>query len=107
MARAREAWWTDPDGVGGIGPERLVFLDECGALTNMVRLYGRSPRGTRACASAPFGHWTRLTVLGALGHEGVVGAMSVEAATGAAVFTPTWNGCSCPSCAARNPTRCS
>jgi DDE superfamily endonuclease len=86
VARARETWWTDPDGVGGIGPERLVFLDECGALTNMVRLYGRSPRGTRACASAPFGHWTRLTVLGALGPEGVVGAMSVEAATGAAVF---------------------
>ena len=44
------------------------------------------PRGTRACASAPFGHWTRLTVLGALGAEGMVGAMSVEAATGTAVF---------------------
>ena len=49
-------------------------------------LYGRSPRGTRACASAPFGHRQRLTVLGALGAEGVVGAMSVEAATSAAVF---------------------
>ena len=72
--------------MGGISPERLVFLDECGVLTNMVRLHGRSPRGTRACASAPFGHWTRLTVLGALGAEGVAGAMSVEAATGAAVF---------------------
>jgi transposase len=87
VARAREAWWTDPDGgVGGVAPERLVFLDECGVLTNMVRLHGRSPRGTRACASAPFGHWTRVTVLGALGAEGVVGAMGVEAATGAAVF---------------------
>ena len=86
MAQAREAWWTDPDGVGDIGPERLVFLDECGVLTNMVRLHGRSPRGTRACASAPFGHWTRVTVLGALGAEGIVGAMGVEAATSAAVF---------------------
>ena len=87
MARAREAWWTDPDGgVGGVAPERLVFLDECGVLANMVRLHGRSPRGTRACASAPFGHWTRVTVLGALGTEGIVGAMSVEAATSAAVF---------------------
>ena len=69
-----------------------MFLDECGALTNMARFYGRgprgprSPRGTRACASAPFGHWTRVTVLGALGAEGTVGAMSVEAATSAAVF---------------------
>src|SRR3712207_4815161 len=52
----------------------------------MARLHGRSPRGTRACASAPFGHWTRLTVLGALGHGGIVAAMGVEAATSAAVF---------------------
>lgn len=86
MAQAREAWWSDPDGVGGIDPARLVFLDECGVLTNMVRLHGRSPRGTRACTSAPFGHWTRLTVLGALGAQGIVGAMGVEAATSAAVF---------------------
>ena len=87
MARAREAWWTDPDGgVGGIGPERLVFLDERGVLTTMARRHGRSPRGTRACASAPFGHWTRVTVLGALGHGGIVGAMGLEAATSGAVF---------------------
>jgi transposase len=87
VAAARQAWWTEAeDGVGGVSPERLVFLDECGVLTNLVRLHGRSPRGTRARASAPFGHWTRVTVLGALGTEGVVGAMSVEAATGAAVF---------------------
>ena len=72
--------------MGGISAERLVFLDECGVLTTLSRLRGRSPRGTRACASAPFGHWTRVTVLGALGAEGVVGAMSVEAATDAAVF---------------------
>ena len=86
MAQARRAWWTDPDGVGGIDPERLVFLDECGVLTTLSCLYGRSLRGTRACASAPFGHWTRVTVLGALGAEGIVGAMSVEAATSGAVF---------------------
>ena len=86
MAAARQAWSTAADGVGGISPERLVFLDECGALTTLSRLCGRSPRGTRACASAPFGHWTRVTVLGALGAEGIVGAMSVEAATSSAVF---------------------
>jgi transposase len=86
VAAARRAWWTEADGVGGISPERLVFLDECGVLTTLSRLYGRSPRGIRACASAPFGHWRRVSVLGALGHEGIVGAMSVEAATNAAVF---------------------
>ena len=72
--------------MGGISPERLVFLDECGVLTNMARLRGRSPRGTRACASVPFGPWTRVTVLGAIGTRGMVAAMSVAAATTAAVF---------------------
>jgi transposase len=72
--------------VGGVSPERLVFLDECGVLTNMARLRGRSPRGRRACGTVPCGHWTRLTVLGALGTGGMVAAMAVEAATDGAVF---------------------
>jgi hypothetical protein len=61
VAQARRAWWTATEGVGGISPERLVVLDECGVLTTMARLHGRSPRGTRAHGSAPFGHWTRVT----------------------------------------------
>jgi transposase len=72
--------------VGGVAPERLVFLDECGVLTNMARLYGRAPRGERARGTVPCGHWIRLSVLGALSREGIVAAMSVEAATDGAVF---------------------
>ena len=83
MAAVRRAWRVE---TGGIAPERLVFLDECGVLTNMARLWGRSPRGQRACGAVPFGHWTRLTVLGALGTGGMVAAMAVEAATDGAVF---------------------
>lgn len=87
MAAARAAWHADPDaGVGGISPERLVFLDECGVLTNMACLFGRAPRGQRARGTAPAGRWERVTVLGALGADGIVAAMSVEAATDAAVF---------------------
>ena len=81
------AWSTESaEGIGGIAPERLVFLDEGGVLTNMVRLWGRSPRGTRAVATVPFGHWQRLTVLGALGISGMLATMSIEAATRGAVF---------------------
>jgi transposase len=87
VARARRAWRTDAAGVGGIAPERLVFLDECGVLTNMVRLHGRSPRGRRAGGTAPGGRWTRLTALGALGAGGIVAAMGVQAATDADVFS--------------------
>jgi transposase len=72
--------------MAGIAPERLVFLDESGVLTNLVRLYARSPRGQRAHGTAPCGDWTRLTVLGALGLEGILGAMSIEEATSGAVF---------------------
>jgi transposase len=72
--------------MAGIAPGRLVFLDEGGVLTNLVRLYARSPKGQRAHGTAPCGDWTRLTVLGAPGLEGILGAMSIEEATSGAVF---------------------
>jgi transposase len=83
VALARQDWRRE---TGGVAPERLVFLDECGVLTDMARLWGRSPRGERARGTVPCGHWTRLTVLGALGTGGMVAAMAVEAATDGAVF---------------------
>ena len=36
--------------------EKLVFIDESGAKTNMTRLYGRAKNGARAVDSAPGGH---------------------------------------------------
>jgi transposase len=83
IAQARQDWRTE---LKAIAPKRLVFLDERAALTTMVRTHARSPRGTRAYSTIPCGHWTRLTVLGALGTEGIVAAMSIEAATDGAVF---------------------
>jgi transposase len=59
----------------------LVFLDECGADTRMTRAHARAPRGQRAAGAVPWGRWERLTVLGALALDGVIGAMSVAAAT--------------------------
>ena len=63
-----------------------MFPGGCGVLTGVARLHGRSPRGERARGVAPCGRWTHLSVLGALGREGILAAMSVEAATGGAVF---------------------
>jgi hypothetical protein len=68
-----------------IAPEDLVFLDETGVSTDVTRLYARAPRGQRAYGSAP-GHWKRVTVLGALALCGVIGAMTVPAATDWPVF---------------------
>jgi transposase len=63
-----------------------VFLDESAALTNLVRTHARSPRGERALGAAPCLRWERVTVIGALGLEGIVAAMSVAAAADGAVF---------------------
>ena len=84
--QARASWQTEAAGVGGVAPERLVFLDESAILTNMARRHGRSPRGQRACAKVPFGHWKRLSVLSALGLEGVLATMSIADATDADIF---------------------
>lgn len=63
----------------------LVFLDETGITTAMTPRHARAARGKRAYGSAP-GGWRRLTVLGALSSEGMVAAMSIEAATTTRVF---------------------
>lgn len=63
-----------------------MFVDEAGVTTAMVRTFGRAPEGRRAHGTAPAGTWRRLTVLGALGADGVAGVMSIERATDTAVF---------------------
>ena len=47
-------------------PERLVFIDETGAATNMARRYGRCRRGQRLVTSVPWGHWKTTTFVAAL-----------------------------------------
>ena len=45
---------------------QYVFLDECGVTTDLLRRYGRSPRGTRLHDHTPCGHWEAQTVIMAL-----------------------------------------
>ena len=83
LVQARADWRRE---TAAILAERLVFLDESAALTNLVRTHAWSPRGERALGVAPCGNWERVTILGALGSEGILGAMSLAAATDGAVF---------------------
>jgi len=55
-----------------VDPEQFVFLDESGAKTNMTRLYGRVPGGERCVDHTPHGHWRTMTMLSAIGIEGVI-----------------------------------
>jgi len=50
---------------------QYVFLDECGVTTDLLRRYGRSPRGTRLHDHTPCSHWETQTVIAALRVEGV------------------------------------
>jgi transposase len=49
----------------------FVFIDECGVTTDLLRRYGRSPRGTRVRDHAPCSHWQTSTVIAALRLEGL------------------------------------
>lgn len=51
--------------------ERLVFLDETWATTNMARRYGRAPRGERVVAAIPHGHWKTTTFVAGLRLDGL------------------------------------
>src|SRR3954469_12113990 len=49
-----------------LDPNRLIFIDETWAATNMTRRYGRCARGLRLRASVPHGHWKLTTLVAGL-----------------------------------------
>jgi transposase len=50
---------------------QYVFPDECGVTTDLLRRYGRSPRGVRLRDHTPCGHWQTHTVVAALRPDGL------------------------------------
>ena len=67
-------------------PERLVFVDETGAKTNMARLRGRSLKGQRLHAAIPWGHWKTTTFVAGLRTTGLTAPMVLEGAMNGAAF---------------------
>ena len=51
--------------------QHYVFIDECGVTTDLLRRYGRSPRGERLRDHTPCGHWQAHTVVAALRPSGL------------------------------------
>lgn len=70
----------------GLDPEKLVFLDETWAKTNMTRPRGRAPRGQRLIAKVPHGHWKTTTFLAALRTKGLSAPLVIDGAINGAVF---------------------
>lgn len=76
--------------------ERLVFLDESGATTQMTRSWGRAPRGERVCEATPQGHWKILTILAALTTRGLCAPMTIPEATDGDIFLAYVEQVLCP-----------
>ncbi len=69
-----------------IDPERLVFIDESGAKTNMTRLRGRAMQGERVYDSAPHGHWHTTTMISSIRVYGETACMTIAGPTTTEVF---------------------
>ena len=66
--------------------EKLVFIDESGAKTNMTRLYGRAKAGKRVADDIPSGHWCTTTMISSMRLDGSTACMVVDGATDKDVF---------------------
>jgi transposase len=69
-----------------LNPAKLIFLDETWATTNMTRGYGRAPRGARAVAAVPHGHWKTTTFLAGLRRDGLSAPLVLDGPIDGAAF---------------------
>jgi transposase len=65
---------------------QYIFLDECGVTTDLLRRYGRSPRGTRLHDHTPCSHWQTHTIIAGLRLEG----LTAPAVFDGPIDTPTF-----------------
>jgi transposase len=66
----------------------LKFVDESGVTLAMTRVYGRAPSGERVIGSIPQNYGQNVTMLGAVGVQGLHAVMTVDGATDTDVFRP-------------------
>ena len=64
----------------------MIFVDETGSHVDMARAYAWAPRGQRAYSAKPRNRGQALTLIGAMGVQGLVAAMTVDGGTDGEVF---------------------
>jgi transposase len=89
IREARRLWIDRRQPRMRLEPHRLVFVDETSVNTKMVRLRGRSLRGERLRADAPFGHWGTQTFIAGLRCHGLTAPWVIEKAIDRPAFD-TW-----------------
>jgi transposase len=75
VVEEREDWF---DGQLDLDPEKLLFVDESFATTNMARRYGRAPRGLRLRAAIPHGNRKKTTLVAGLRLSGVTATQLLD-----------------------------
>lgn len=93
VAEARERWRQDQP---ALDPARLVFIDETGTTTNMVRARGRSRRGTRLPGRVPHGHWKVTTFLAGLRQDEISAPFVIDRPMNSAIFLTYVTRCLVP-----------
>ena len=77
-------------------PARLVFIDETGASTKMVRLRGRCHRSERLVGSVPHGHWKTISLVAGLRYDGIVAPFVIDGPINGRVFLTYIEECLAP-----------
>jgi transposase len=86
VAEERRVWRSSRQPRMCQQPGRLVFIDETSVNTKMTRPRGRSLKGRRLNARAPFGHWGTQTFIAALRCDGLTAPWIIDKAMNRAAF---------------------
>jgi transposase len=70
----------------GLDLDKLIFFDEIGVNTKMIRLYGRCPKSQRLVDFAPAGHYSNSTLLSGMRLAGIVAPMLLDGAVNKETF---------------------
>ena len=77
MAEARKRWKLEQ---ASLDPKKLVFVDETGTNTKMVKAYGRCHTNKRLIGRQPFGHWKATTFTAGLRCDGITAPFVLDGA---------------------------
>ena len=93
MLKRRREWFA---GQLDLDPEKLIFIDETGASTNLARKGGRCRRGRRLRASVPHGHYKTVTLVAGVRLRGLVAQKVFDRPINAALFEEWVETCLVP-----------
>jgi transposase len=80
----------------GLNLDKLVFFDEIGVNTKMVRLHGRCPANQRLVDFAPAGHYSSSTLMSAMRLDGVVAPLLIDGPVNGEIFAGYVEQCLAP-----------